>query len=244
MALCRNLLSRRRAIRAGCACLLVSFAPSLALADGRLSIDRLDVVRGLVVATCRLDEVFDSGTRGSIEKGLPITVHYTVDLWRDRRNWMDKQVDSRVRSYRVRFHPGERLFSVVENDRVDRRLTFQTLEQALAEVSNRVLPVHPRWEMKDEDRYFVAIEAAIQPLTWSEFQELDGWLSGRIHGGPEPAPPPDPEGPAGRAPPAEEGPGISRALFDFLVDLSGFGDKYVRARTPPFRPKDLPGLNP
>jgi hypothetical protein len=248
MALRRTLLSRRRAIRALCTCfsvaLLTALAPSLTRADdGRLVIERLDVVRGLVVATCRLDEAFDPGTRASIEKGLPVTVHFTVDLWRDRRNWMDKQIDSRVRSFRVRFHPGERVFSVVENERADRRLTFETLEQALAEASNRVLPVHPRWELKDGDRYFVAVEAAIQPLTWSEFQELDGWLSGRIRGGAEPSPPvegvPGDEGPA-----AQEGPGISRTLFDFLVDLSGFGDRYFRSRTPTFRPKDLPGLNP
>jgi hypothetical protein len=100
-----------------------------------------------------------------------------------------------------------------------------------------VLPVHPRWELDDDDAYFVAVEAAIQPLTWSEFQELDGWLSGRIRGGAEPS--------ESGSPPAEEsGPGVSRAVFDFLVDLSGFGDTYARARTPSFRPKDLPALNP
>jgi hypothetical protein len=203
-------------------------------AEPTLQIDRLSVNRGLVVATCRLVDAFDLRTRGSIERGLPITVRYTVDLWRDRRNWMDKQVDSRVRSYRIRYHPGERTFSVSEAERPERPLTFPTLAEALEEVSNRVLPIHPRWEMSEAHRYFVTVEAAIQPLTWNEFQELDGWLSGRIHG----------DHPQGEGPEEKEDQGISRAFFEFLVDLSGFGDTYYRARTPSFRPTDLQSSTP
>ena len=81
--------------------------------------------------------------------------------------------------------------------------------------------------MSEAHRYFVTMEAAIQPLTWNEFQDLDGWLSGRIRGDN----PSEEDG--------EEDPGISRAFFEFLVDLSGFGDTYYRARTPSFQPSDL-----
>ena len=208
-------------------------AASPARADPSLQVERLSVNRGLVVATCRLVDAFDAQTRGSIERGLPITVRYTVDLWRDRKSWMDKQVDSRVRSYRVRYHPGERLYSVSEAERPERPLSFPTLAQALEEVSNRVLPIHPRWEMSETHRYFVTVEAAIQPLTWNEFQELDGWLSGRIHGDH----PTDEET-------EKEDRGISRAFFEFLVDLSGFGDIYYRTRTPSFGPSDLETTTP
>jgi hypothetical protein len=230
---------RRTHLARACAVLpfLAVIDVSSASADPSVTLDRLDVVRGMVVATCRLQEAFEPGTRASIERGLPITVRYTIDLWRDRRNWMDKQVDSHVRSLRVRYHPGERVFSVAEGERTDRRQTFETLDQALAEVSTRVLPVHPRWELNDGDLYFVAVEAAIQPLTWSEFQELDGWLSGKIRGGAEPSE-------SDTLSTEESDPGVSRAVFDFLVDLSGFGDSYARTRTPSFRPRDLPALNP
>jgi hypothetical protein len=33
---------------------------------------------------------------------------------------------------------------------------------------------------------------------------------------------------------------VTEAVFGFLVDLSGFGDTIHRARTPRFRPADLP----
>lgn len=214
---------------------LLTFAAAVSIAGAApsLRVERLSVNRGLVVATCRLVDAFDAQTRGSIERGLPITVRYTVDLWRDRKSWMDKQVDSRVRSYRVRYHPGERTYSISEAERPERPMTFPTLAEALEEVSNRVLPIHPRWEMSETHRYFVTLEAAIQPLTWNEFQELDGWLSGRIHGDH----PPDQEA-------ESEDRGISRAFFEFLVDLSGFGDTYYRTRTPSFQPSELSNTTP
>jgi hypothetical protein len=124
----------------------------------------------------------------------------------------------------VRFDPGEKLYSVSGADRYRVRETFQSLDAALERLSPRVLEVHPRAELEDGSTYYVAVEMAVQPLTVEEFRELDGWISGRIHG----------EG-------AErEGGGVSGAFFGFLIDLAGFGDKILEAETPGFRPAALP----
>lgn len=206
-----------------------------AAAQPSLEIEDLGVRRGQVTASLRLNDAFDADTRSAIEQGLPITVRFTAELWRERRHWFDKQVDSRVKSYRIRYHPGERLFSLTERGFGKRRQTFETLEQTLEEISLRKIPVHPRWQLAERHAYFVAVEAAIQPLTLSEFRELEGWISGRIRKD-------DPlaEGPSE----AKEGDGgISGAFFDLLVDLSGFGDTIFRARTTSFRPADLPILD-
>lgn len=194
-----------------------------------LQILRIGVARGTIVASTRLVDGFDAKTKDSLERGLPITVRYTADLWRERRHWMDKQIDSRVRTFRVRFHPGERTYTVTEGDREDRRQSFETLAQAIDEISLRDLPIHPRWELQDGQSYFVSVAVAIQPLTWSEFQELDGWVSGKIRGGPEPSSDSSPE-------PSR---GVSRAVFEFLLDRSGFGDSHLRTRSASFVPQAL-----
>lgn len=206
-----------------------------AAAQPSLEIEGLGVRRGRVTASLRLIDAFGADTRGAIKQGLPITVRFTAELWRERRHWFDKQVDSRVKSYRIRYHPGERLFSLTERGLGKRRRTFETLEQTLEEISQRSVTVHPRWQLDERHTYFVTVEAAIQPLTLSEFRELDGWISGRIRkDGPPAQDPSDPGGNDG---------GISGAFFDLLVNLSGFGDTIFRARTPSFRPADLPVLD-
>jgi hypothetical protein len=213
--------------------ILAATLPAASRAADLLVLEELGVRQGMVTATARLAGGFDEETRGSVERGLPITVRYTVELWRKRRLWFDKQLDSRVRAFRVRYDPGERLYSVSGADRYQVRETFQTLDAALERLSPRALDVHPRSELEGDATYYVTVEMAIQPLTVEEFRELDGWISGRIRGedGDE-----EPGGPDG----GEDG--VSGAFFGFLIDLAGFGDKIFHAETPAFRASSLPEL--
>jgi hypothetical protein len=203
-------------------------------ADEALIIEELGVRRGQVTAGLRLVEAFDSETRRSIERGLPITVRFTTEIWRNRRRWFDKQLDSRVRSYRVRYDPGEKHFVVASSGRFRHREAFETLDAVIEHLSYRLLPIYPRWNLEDRHTYYLAVEAAIQPLTLDEFRELDGWISGKIRGGAS-------EGERQEEEADGEG-GFSGAFFDLLVNLSGFGDKIFRIRTPDFRPESLSDL--
>jgi hypothetical protein len=217
--------------------LALALAASPAWADDdELLIDDLGVHDGMVVAVARLYPGFDAETRRSIDSGLPITVRYTTELWRKRRFWFDKQVDSRVRAFRVRYDPGEKLYSVSGVARRRRRETFESLDAALDRLSPRALAVYPFDGLDADDTYYVAIEMAIQPLTLEEARELEGWISGRIRSDDDE----EPDGDA--APDGDDGGGISGAVFDFLLDLAGFGDKIHEAVTPRFRPPHLEEL--
>lgn len=212
--------------------ILAAMLPAASRAADPLALEDLGVRQGMVTATVRLTEGFDAETRTSVERGLPITVRFTAELWRKRRLWFDKQIDSRVRSFRVRYDPGEKLYSVSGADRYRVRETFQSLDAALERLSPRVLDVYPRAGLKDGSTYYVTVEMAIQPLTVEEFRELDGWISGRIRG--------DEDGNDG---PDDDNGGVSGALFGFLIDLAGFGDKILEAETPGFKPPSLPELD-
>jgi hypothetical protein len=210
--------------------LAVLAAPS-ASADDELILDDLGVRGGMVAVVVRLHSGFDPRTRASIQSGLPITVRYTVELWRKRKLWFDKQIDSRVRRFRVGYDPGEKLYSLVGDGGRNRAETFDTLDAALERLSPRALDVHPSRGLDPEQSYYVTVEMAIQPLTLEEFRELDGWISGRLRG----------ESPGDSLAPAD-GQGVSGAVFDFLLDMAGFGDEVHEAGTPPFRPALLEEL--
>jgi len=209
-------------------------APVAAAADGRVEIERLGIVRGDIVAQVRLVDAFDEDTRSSIAIGLPITARFTTEIWRERRRWFDKQIDSRVTSVRIRYDAGGRVFEVTELGQFPRSGVFPTIDQALDEISLRWLEVHPRWDLDEPHEYFVAVEAAVRPLTLEEFRDLDDWIRGSIRGG-------------GAAADSTAGSGggagaFSTAFFDLLVDLSGFGDRIFEARTPSFRTTELTPL--
>lgn len=201
-----------------------------AAADDSLTIEQLGVTEGMLAAVIRLPDGFDAETRRSINGGLPITVRYTAELWRKRRFWFDKQIDSRVRTFRVSYNPGEKLYSVTGSGR-RRRETFESLDAALDRLSPRTVEIHERWELENKHTYYATLEMAIQPLTLQEFRELEGWVSGRIRG----------DG-GSEAPSEEDEGGVTGAFFDFFLDLAGFGDKIHEAETPGFKADHLQEL--
>jgi len=200
---------------------------------GELVVERLGISRGELCAEVRLVDLFDTRTRNVVASGLPITVRFATELWRDRSHWFDENVDARVESFRVRWDPSEKTYTLAHPGPGKRVDEYERLDDLLADLSHRVLTVHPRWALDDQSAYFVAIEVAVRPLTLKEFRELDGWVGGRIRGEDEPTDAPKDDG---------SGEGVSGAVLGFLLDLSGFGDVILRQRTPTFRPAELGDL--
>ncbi len=212
-----------RTVHAG---LMLLGALSGVAAAGELVVEEIGLERGLVAARVRLEDAFDAETRASLASGLPITVRFSTELWRERKRWWDAQVDARVLSYRIRWDPGERAYTLTHPG-PPRRDTYEDLDPLLADLTRRVLPAHPRWGLEERHRYYLDLEAAIRPLTLEEFRELDGWIGGQIRGRTDEE---EAQGASG---------GIAQTFFDLLVDFSGFGDVIFEARTPAFRPSEL-----
>lgn len=196
---------------------------------GEMVVEEVGLERGLVAARIRLVDAFDDDTRASLASGLPITVRFTTELWRERRRWFDAQVDARVVSYRIRWDPGERVYTLTHPG-PPRRDSYDSLDPLLADLARRTLPAHPRWGLEDKHLYFLVLETAIRPLTLEEFRELDGWIGGQIRGRTD------------EEEVADDGGGIAQTFFDLVVDFSGFGDTIYEARTDPFRPSELEPL--
>lgn len=207
--------------------------PSGSVRAADMTVAELGVLDGEVRARLQLHELLDPRTRGAVASGLPVTVRFTAELWRERKRWFDQHVAVRAEAYRIRWDPRERVYTLVHPG-PDRRLdAYERLDDLLEDLSAHEVAVHPRWALEERSRYFVVLEVAVRPLTLEEFRELEGWIGGRIGGGEDPADAGD-----------REGEGVPGAVLGFLLDISGFGDQILRERTPTFRPGDLPVLLP
>ncbi len=192
------------------------------------------VVDGALATRLELRDLLDPRTRGAVASGLPITVRFTAELWRERRRWFDQHVAVHVEAFRVRWDPRERVYTLAHPGPGRRIDTYERLDDLLHDLGARELAVHPRWALEDRKRYFLALEVAVRPLTLEEFRELEGWIGGRIGRGEDPT---DAQSESGSE-------GVPGAVLGFLLDISGFGDVIVRERTPSFRPPDLRELGP
>lgn len=210
--------------------LAVVVLPAGRASAAALLIEEVGILRGDLTARVRLVDLLDARARSDVASGLPVTVRFATDLWRDRRRWFDEHVDAHVESYRIRWDPRDRLYTLAHPGPGGRVDTYERLDDLLADLQSRDVVIHPRWALDDRSRYFAIVEVAVRPLTLEEFRELEGWVGGKIRGTEEP----------GDAPGSgEDGEGVSGAVLDFLLGMAGFGDLILEERTPAFRPGDL-----
>jgi hypothetical protein len=239
---------RGRAALVAAAALLLA-APAARAGDDDAALDaRLGFRDGMLCVEVHLRGGFDAEVRDALAGGLPITLTVTTELWRERHRWFDEQLVARVRTYRIRWDPGERRYTVTTSGRRRWEEAFDTLGEAIDRLSTRIVPVVSRDELENRHAYFALVEVAIRHLTLEEVTELDGWIRGKLS---DDGPPPEGgdgggAGPEGESPPEGRagGGGLSGAFLDLLVGWAGFGDRVLEDRTPTRSPADLPEIAP
>ncbi len=195
-------------------------------AHGERSIQFYDfrVLDGWLEVDFRFQEGLSGKVIETLERGLPATIRYEVELWRSRSSWFDKLEASRFITYKVRFDVIDRRYESNLNGSIRRYATLEELEHAiLRQAGARVVQLS---EIRGEDSYFFSITARVTPVALEQVREMEAWLDGKI--------------------PGEDGGGgaggileMPERLFGFVASLAGFGDEEIKAKSIYFVPEAL-----
>lgn len=210
---------------------LMLLAWSNAAAASELRLERIAATsQGFLYLEMEFVDAFEGIYLEAIQSGLPTTLHYTLEVWRQRSGWWDRLERTQERQFRL-FRDvlsGEYWLVTEEESR-----SFTTLEALLHEAtrfrqSTTPLPLpFPSPELPGNREYYLVVTANLTPLSVEELNELDEWLKSTIRGG-------NPDQDSGLIS------SLSRTMGGLLLSLTGFGDRTVRARSPRFRPEDIP----
>ncbi|UCE01637.1 MAG: DUF4390 domain-containing protein [Candidatus Latescibacterota bacterium] len=209
----------------------IAFALVATVATGvraaEIRVDRIAATsQGFLYLEYELVTPFEGIYFEAIQSGLPTTLNYTIEVWRQRSGWWDKLEDTYEREFRL-LHDvlnGEYLVNTS-----DETTSFSTLDSLTAAVcrfqrGSREGPEYFSPQLfSPDDRYYVVITATLAPLTVEDLNELDTWLRGTLGGR---------EDSGGIS-------GLSRTIGGLLMSMTGFGDRRVKLRTRDFRPRDL-----
>ncbi len=220
--------SQRRWTWSGCvlglllACVLPAFA-------ARLVVEPVAATsQGFPVVEFELFEPFEGIYEEAMNSGLPTTLTFTIEVWRQRSGWWDKLEATREREFRLFRDLLNDVYVVVTPTETRR---FSTLDSLATSVSTHRTGSRngPQFLGRDlfrpGNRYYVVIVATLAPLTVEDLNELDAWVRGSLRGGRE-----DSRGISG----------LSRTMGGILMSMTGFGDQRVKARTAYFRLDELP----
>ena len=205
--------------------LLFLALPHAALGEGSINFYDFRVLDGWLEVDFRFQEGLSGKVIETLERGLPATIQYEVELWRTRSSWFDKLEASRFITYEIRFDVIEKRYESRLNGSIRRYATLAELDHAiLRQAGVRVAPISG---IHGENSCFFSITAKVIPVDLEQVREMEAWLDGKI---------PGEEAESGGAG------GILRMperLFGFVASVAGFGDEEIKAKSIYFVPEAL-----
>ncbi len=167
-----------------------------------------------------VDNPFEDKTLEAIRSGLPSTLTYTIEVWRQRPGWWDKLEEAREFQFRVLRDLLNDQYVLASREDVRRFPGLDSLSVvACAHRREYLRPLAP------DKPYYVVVSVNLAPLSIDDLRELETWLQGTIRTG---------EGERGGIT------GLSGTMVGMLLSATGFGDQTVRRRSVTFVPQELP----
>jgi len=192
-----------------------------------LRIDRISSTsQGFLYVEFELESPFEGANLDALRSGLPTTLNFTIEVWRQRRGWWDRLEATYERSFRIFHDLLNDLYFVVTPEQSFRWTQLDSMTAAVSRFS-RNSQQGPQYFAKSlfqpDHEYYVVITATLAPLSVEDLNELDDWLRGTL---------------AGRGDDGGGISGITQTMGGLLMSMTGFGDKQFKARTQPFTPAE------
>ena len=151
-----------------------------------------------------------------MRSGLPLRLHYRLELWRVRGRWFDKFIRDVQWDALARHDPLTEDFMLIQpNGTVSRFATAEEIGRAL-EIPYRV-PLEP----PGQGRFYFSCRLEVTTLNDTDLAELERWLKGEV-------------GPAVSGG-GSVGDALARGLQRVLVRIAGLPRLTLEARSPVFR---------
>jgi hypothetical protein len=155
-----------------------------------------------------------------LRRGIPATVGYRAELWKERSGWFDSHLSTAGREMKVVRDPWSDSFLMQLGDSSAVLGSMDDLLSTLANARIRI-PLEREW-CDRRSRYRVVVTVFVRPLTARDVGEVEGWLRGEIKG---------------------SGGGIlglPRGLFAIVRDLTGLGERTEQGSSSDFRIAEAP----
>jgi hypothetical protein len=205
---------------------LLLLAPSPARAEERVRFSNIRAAEGWIEVDLEIPGGLPPNLVETLERGVPATIVYEIEIWRSRSRWFDRLEATQFRIYRIEFDTWERVFRVrgpgEESERFPSR---EALEGAVLRPTGiRVVPLR---RLEGGAPHYFAVRAGVKPLELEQVRNIEAWLEGKIPGD-------------GAGSEAENSFfGIPERVFGFVAGLAGFGEETLEARSINFRPEGL-----
>jgi hypothetical protein len=134
---------------------------------------------GGIAASVSISDTFPGELVSLIDKGAPISVEYTIELWRHRPGWFDARVAGAQIQYKIRYDSWDKEYTIVRE--APGELVENTLDdedEALEMISSSESVTLPTGE--NSGAFYLVGSVIIKTMNFSNFKEVESWLRGEV----------------------------------------------------------------
>lgn len=185
---------------------------------------------GMILTSFAIQDSLPQELITYLNKGVPISFEYEVELWKVRQGWFDKLLDKAAISFQVRYDPWEKQYSVLQTSgdlTIENTLKGERETIDLVSSSGR-----NSFALSDTGGiYYLVGRLAIKTMTFSNFKEVESWLKGGISGA--------------KKPDLQEAPDkFGEFVFDLALKISGLKNISDEVKSQEFEISQLPLIYP
>ena len=189
--------------------------------DKKCDVDNIHQEHGYLVADIHVRNLFDEEILKGLRRGMTAAVEYQVQLWKERPHWVNRFVSERIIRMKVGFDTWEQRYLIITQAEEPIRTNEDGVRQRCSHLE--AFQVAPLEDMKQGDRYILAVKIILRPMTVENVQEIKRWLAGEV----EEFSPKDLSKSSGKK--------VGDRLLGLVATLTGFGDRVITAKSPVFR---------
>ena len=193
-----------------------------------LAIDSLHVTGGYLRVDFHADSLFNTRLLANMRRGVTSAARFRVQLWR-RRSWLLSGVVAE-RSFEIKstFDLWEQQFLLLTPE--ERRLT-KSLEYVRDRWQRqRGLLLADSSQLNAKHRYYIVVEAMLEPVSRESLQEIRGWLAGEMKS--------ITQRDSAQSPAPGNKRGLQDRFLDTVLDLTGLGEQTVSIKSGFFRVRE------
>ena len=117
-----------------------------------------------VLVYARVTNCFTKDMEAAILAGVPTTFTFLVDLYQERRYWLDKRITSLTIKHTIKYDIVKKLFSVSSDGEKEPTLfqDYESAKRSMADING--LPLTPMKSLQRNEYYYVQIKAKLEKI--------------------------------------------------------------------------------
>ena len=184
----------------------------------------------VLVVNFEVYDLFSEEVLHGLQKGMTAALEYQIQLWKQRPHWIDQLVTEEFVRMKVNFDNWEKRYVLTTPQEEPRLMNEDRIRQRCSQLVD--FPLCSADMLSDGSQYSIAVKVILRPMSVENYQEIKRWLAGEVK---ELNP---------KAIRTSKSPGKKAGnwLLGLVLNLTGFGDRIITAKSPPFQWQEGSGI--